>query len=47
MSQKAKFVIKDLSFYYGEQFVEHGRGEQIFTKPRNKRTEDYITSRFG
>ncbi len=27
--------------------VEYGETSQIFTKPRDKRTEDYITGRFG
>ena len=27
--------------------VEHGRTRQIFTNPADKRTEDYITGRFG
>ena len=31
---------------YGE-LVEYGRTEQIFTHPSDKRTEDYITGRFG
>jgi phosphate transport system ATP-binding protein len=31
---------------YGE-LVEYGRTEQIFTTPQDKRTEDYITGRFG
>jgi phosphate transport system ATP-binding protein len=31
---------------YG-QLVEYGRTEQLFTQPREKRTEDYITGRFG
>ena len=31
---------------YGE-LVEYGRTEQIFTHPNDKRTEDYITGRFG
>jgi phosphate transport system ATP-binding protein len=29
------------------QLVEYGRTEQLFTQPREKRTEDYITGRFG
>jgi len=29
------------------QMVEFGRTRQIFTNPRDKRTEDYITGRFG
>lgn len=31
---------------YG-QMIEYGRTEQIFTQPQDKRTEDYITGRFG
>jgi phosphate transport system ATP-binding protein len=27
--------------------VEYGATEQIFTNPRDQRTEDYITGRFG
>jgi phosphate transport system ATP-binding protein len=27
--------------------VEYGRTDQIFTNPKDKRTEDYITGRFG
>jgi len=29
------------------QLVEYGRTEDLFTNPRDKRTEDYITGRFG
>jgi phosphate transport system ATP-binding protein len=32
--------------YLGE-LVEFGPTEQMFTAPTNKRTEDYITGRFG
>ena len=31
---------------YGE-LVEYARTEEIFTHPSDKRTEDYITGRFG
>ncbi len=27
--------------------VEYGETDQIFTKPRDQRTEDYISGRFG
>lgn len=27
--------------------VEYGETGQVFTKPRDKRTEDYITGRYG
>jgi phosphate transport system ATP-binding protein len=27
--------------------VEFGETDQVFTRPREKRTEDYVTGRFG
>jgi phosphate transport system ATP-binding protein len=27
--------------------VEHGPTNELFTKPKDSRTEDYITGRFG
>jgi len=27
--------------------VEHGRARDLFTAPRDRRTEEYITGRFG
>jgi phosphate transport system ATP-binding protein len=32
--------------YLGEM-VEYGETSQVFTSPRDKRTQDYITGRFG
>ena len=29
------------------EMIEFGAGRQVFTNPRDKRTEDYITGRFG
>ena len=29
------------------ELIEFGETRQIFTTPRDKRTEDYITGRFG
>ena len=29
------------------ELVEYGGTEQMFSQPRDKRTEDYITGRFG
>lgn len=34
-------------FMYQGRLIEYGPTQQIFTKPRNKQTEDYITGRFG
>ena len=27
--------------------IEYGKTSQVFTNPKDKRTEDYITGRFG
>jgi phosphate transport system ATP-binding protein len=35
------------AFMYLGELVEYGETEAIFTHPREKRTEDYITGRFG
>ena len=32
--------------YLGE-LIEHGNTTQMFTKPKNKRTEEYLTGVFG
>ncbi|MGI5997441.1 MAG: phosphate ABC transporter ATP-binding protein, partial [Lutispora sp.] len=29
------------------EIIEYDKTEKIFYKPRDKRTEDYITGRFG
>lgn len=40
--------IADLAvFLLNGQLVEMGPAEQIFTRPRDRRTEDYVTGRFG
>ncbi|MFZ2657311.1 MAG: phosphate ABC transporter ATP-binding protein PstB [Victivallales bacterium] len=35
------------AFFFEGHIVEYGETEMIFTKPKNKQTEDYITGRFG
>ena len=35
------------AFMYLGRLVEFGRTEQVFTTPRAKRTQDYVTGRFG
>lgn len=35
------------AFMYLGELVEHGLTQQIFTKPKDNRTESYITGRFG
>ena len=45
--QQAARVSDYTAFFYEGELVEHGGTEQIFTMPKKKKTEDYITGRFG
>lgn len=45
--QQAARVSDHTAFFYMGELVEFGRTETIFTNPRERRTEDYITGRFG
>jgi phosphate transport system ATP-binding protein len=45
--QQAGRVSDYTAFFYEGHLVEFGATEQIFTKPIQKQTEDYITGRFG
>ncbi|UTW57575.1 phosphate ABC transporter ATP-binding protein [Kordiimonas sp. SCSIO 12603] len=46
MQQAARISQKTAFFHLGE-LVEQGDTTQIFTAPRNEKTRDYITGRFG
>ena len=46
MSQAARVSQKTAFFHLG-RLVETGNTEEIFTNPRDTRTQDYITGRFG
>lgn len=46
MQQAARASDHTAFFYLGE-LVEFGATAQIFTSPKEKRTEDYVTGRFG
>lgn len=46
MQQAARISDKTTFFLMGE-VIEFGETEQIFSMPKNKKTEDYITGRFG
>jgi len=46
MQQATRISDKTAFFLLGE-VVEFGDTEQIFSIPKDKRTEDYITGRFG
>ena len=45
--QQAARVSQRTAFFHLGNLVEMGDTNQIFTNPREKRTEDYITGRFG
>jgi phosphate transport system ATP-binding protein len=45
MQQAARVSQKTVFFYLGE-LIEQGKTQDIFTAPRDKRTEDYVTVRF-
>jgi phosphate transport system ATP-binding protein len=45
--QQAARISDFTAFFYEGRIVEYGPTGQIFTKPMQKRTEDYITGRFG
>ena len=45
--QQAARVSDFTAFFFQGYIVEFGPTEQIFTKPKNKQTEEYITGRFG
>ena len=45
--QQAARISDITAFFHLGEIVEVGSTNQIFTKPREKRTEDYITGRFG
>ncbi len=40
-------VADRIAFFLSGQLVEHGSAEEIFTRPRDPRTEDYLTGRLG
>ena len=45
--QQAARVSDCTAFFWLGKLVEYGRTDQIFTTPKEKLTEDYITGRFG
>ena len=45
--QQAARISDRTAFFLLDEVVEFGKTEQIFSMPKDKRTEDYITGRFG
>jgi phosphate transport system ATP-binding protein len=45
--QQAARCADQVAFFYIGEMVEVGSAQQMFTSPREKRTQEYITGRFG
>jgi phosphate transport system ATP-binding protein len=45
--QQAARVSDVTAFFYMGELVEVGPTERMFTAPRERRTEDYVTGKFG
>ncbi|MFB3880687.1 MAG: phosphate ABC transporter ATP-binding protein PstB [Armatimonadota bacterium] len=45
--QQAARVSRETGFFLNGELIEFGPSERIFTDPRDRRTEAYITGRFG
>ena len=45
--QEASRVADRAGFFLNGELIEEGPAFQIFTHPRDKRTEDYVTGKFG
>ena len=45
--QQAARISDNTAFFLLGELVEFGKTEQLFSDPTDKRTEDYITGRFG
>ncbi|HJZ60503.1 MAG TPA: phosphate ABC transporter ATP-binding protein, partial [Gemmataceae bacterium] len=45
--QQAVRVSDTTAFFFEGRLIEAGPTQQVFTRPRQKQTEDYITGRFG
>ena len=45
--QQAARVSDYTAFFLIGEMIEHDKTEKIFSNPQNKKTEDYITGRFG
>lgn len=45
--QQAVRISDNTAFFLLGDLIEYGNTEEMFSKPKNKKTEDYITGRFG
>jgi phosphate transport system ATP-binding protein len=45
--QQAARISDTTAFFYIGELIEHGSTKDMFTKPKNEKTQNYITGRFG
>jgi phosphate transport system ATP-binding protein len=45
--QQASRVSDKTAFFYVRELIEFGETADLFNRPTERRTEDYITGRFG
>jgi phosphate transport system ATP-binding protein len=45
--QQAALISKKTAFFLNGEVIEFSETNKIFSTPKDKRTEDYITGRFG
>ena len=45
--QQAARISDNTAFFLLGEVIEYDTAEVLFSKPHDKRTEDYITGRFG
>jgi phosphate transport system ATP-binding protein len=45
--QQATRISDETAFFYMGELIESGPTQRIFTMPKQRRTEDYVTGRFG
>jgi phosphate transport system ATP-binding protein len=45
--QQAARVSQRTAFFHLGKLIEYGRTEEIFSNPKEKQTEDYITGKIG
>jgi phosphate transport system ATP-binding protein len=45
--QQAGRISDETAFFLQGEIIEHGATEKLFNKPADRRTEDYLTGRFG
>jgi phosphate transport system ATP-binding protein len=46
-TKQASRVADETAFFLMGELIEIGPTEKIFTAPKDRRTEDYVTGRFG